>query len=99
MLVESTGAVLPIMLPVMPQDRLQDAVGYSITVACPTGCLHTLAVEPTFELAVEMAAMRLEAAGGWSNGLLVAGFFFSEHREPYGTLKAACDEDWRGRMQ
>lgn len=98
LLIQSTGALLPVMLPALSPERAPELIGYAVSVCCPTGCIHTLAVEPEFNLAFEVAAARLEMAGAWSNGLLLGGWFLTEHREPYEALKAACDADWRGRV-
>lgn len=97
LVIESSGAVFPIMMPVIPEAEQARLAGYSITLCCPVGCQHHVAAETTWDETLQIAAMRMEAAPGWTNGLLVAGYYPLELVDFFREAKAGCDAHFRGR--
>lgn len=98
LVIESSGVSFPLMMPTVPEEDQAGLVGYSITLCCPVGCTHTVAAEVTWDLTLETAAFRLEAAPGWANGLLVVGFYPQDLGACFAQVKEGCDAFFRGRV-
>lgn len=104
LVIESSGVSFPLMMPTVPEEDQAGLAGYSITLCCPVGCTHTVAAEATWDLTLETAAFRLEAAAfrleaapGWTNGLLVVGFYPQDLGACFAQVKEGCDAFFRGR--
>ena len=95
--VSTTGDTFPLIIPELSEKDAAEAVGFMVSINCPVGCHHHIALESTWQATLEVAACRLEMTPGHT-GLLVASFFPPEHRKVYEDLKASADAHFRGRV-
>lgn len=85
------GTLYPVCLPAMPPE----AQAFSVNLVCPSGCVHTVAIEGTFLAAMETAAARLEAPP--MPGALILGALWGPG-DDWQTARATLDASYRGRV-
>jgi len=73
-----------------------ETVGYSITYACPTGCFHSIAMEPTWDETLAVARDRIAAHLVHAGGVLVAAWWPLADREAFDTQRSELATVLRG---